>query len=119
MFKKSLLIFILLLISSLYANDVYTITYSKDNNCTMTKNNKKIPLFDERFKVKEPKSSYTCGAIQKEQYNDCKVLSKKNLTAQYFGYGAYKFTNLIIAFRNPSPRINSSITIECTKELVK
>jgi len=116
---KTLFTLSILLVYSSSANDIYKVTYSKENNCTMTKNGKDTPLFDKRFEKKAPNSSYTCSAIQKEQYNDCKILSKKNLTAQFFGYGAYEYTNLIIAFKNPSPSVKSSIAVECTKELVR
>jgi len=99
------------------ANDTYQLSFSKDTNCTLTKNSKKIPLFDKRFKQKAPRTSYTCSAIQKEKYNDCKIINKKNITAQYFGYGAYEYTNLIMAYENPSPNVKSSLKVICTKDL--
>jgi len=121
MFKKSLisLVALLLLSSCSYADDIYILKYSHDTNCTLSKNGKDIPLFDTRFKKKPPRSSYTCSAIQKEQYNDCEVMKKKNITAQFFGYGAYQYTNLIIAIQNPSPSVTSMIKIKCTKNLPK
>ena len=116
--KKIILISNLLLVATFaQANDTYLLTYSKDKNCTLAKNAKKIALFDERFKQKAPHSSYTCSAIQKEQYNDCKVVNKKNITAEFFGYGAYGYTNLIMAFQNPSPSVKSSLKVICTKDL--
>ena len=118
MLKKSLLTLSVVLVCSSVADDIYKLTYSKENNCTITKNAKEIPLFDPKFENKAPNSSYTCSTIQKENYNDCKILNKKNITAQFFGYGAYEYTNLIIAFQNPSKSVESSIEVKCTKELV-
>lgn len=108
-----------LLATSSQADDTYLLKYSKDTNCTLTKNSKKIALFDKRFKQKAPRSSYTCSVVQKEQYNDCRVISKKNITAQFFGYGSYGFTNLIMAYKNPSPSVKSSLKIVCTKSSFK
>ena len=117
--KKTVTFPLLLAATNLLSDDVYKLTYSNDTNCTLTKNTKEIPLFDPRFEKKEPKSSYTCSAIQKEKYNDCEVIDKQNITAQYFGYGLYEYTNLIIAFKNPHPSVKSFIKIKCTKSLAK
>ena len=118
MLQKSFIFIIALMLTASYsfADDVYLLHFSKDTNCTLSKNGKDIPLFDSRFKQKPPRSAYTCSAIQKEQYNNCNVIKKKNITAQYFGYGAYEFTNLIIAIKNPSPSVTSMIKIKCTKK---
>ncbi len=122
---KTLPFFLFLIFSSIvYASsdthkteDTYILKYnSKDNNCSLIKNGVTIPVFDARFKQKEPKNSYTCSAIQKEQYNYCHVVDSKNTTAQVFAYGAYEFTNLVISFRNPSKSVDSFMKIECTKK---
>ena len=101
------------------ANDTYVLSYVKDTNCTLTKNGKKIPTFDKRFKRKAPANGYTCNAIQKEQYNNCIIRKTKNTTAQVFSFGTYGFTNLIMAFKNPSPSVNSSMEVDCTKDISK
>lgn len=117
--KKTVAFFLLLATINLLSDDTYRLTYSSDTNCTLTKNTQEIPLFDPRFKKKEPKSSYTCSAIQKEQYNDCQIIDKKNITAEFFGYGLYEYTNFLIAFKNPHPSVKSFIEIKCTKSLPK
>jgi len=110
----------LLLLSSLsFAESTYRLSYSPDTNCALVKNGVDIPLFDPRFERKMPSDSYTCSAIQKEQYNDCKVVAKQNITAQFFGYGVYEHTNLIIAIKTPHKTVKSFLEIECTKELHK
>ncbi len=116
-----------LVLSSLFAgtlasNDIarYTLSYnSKDANCTLSKNGVKIPVFDKRFKKKAPKNSYTCFAIQKEKYNDCRIVDKKNTTAVVFSYGVYGYTNLLISFKTPTKYIDGHMTVECTKSLSK
>jgi len=108
--------------STLFAkNDIYLLKYSsKDKNCTLLKNGKKIEWFDKRFKnVIPPKWAYSCQAIQKEQYNDCVILSKKNVTSMMFAYGPYEKTNLVFAFRVPVDYIDGNMTIECTKTTKK
>ena len=117
--KKLFLLSLMISTTLLSANDIYKLTYNKENNCTLTKNNKKIPLFDPRFKRKKPRSSYTCSAIQKEQYNDCKRVDYKNTSAQMIAFGSYAYTNLVLAFQNPSKSVESSLTVECTKKLPK
>jgi len=97
------------------SEDLYTLSFSPDSNCSLLKNGKKIPTFDLRFKRKEPKSAYTCSALQKEQYRECSVLKKDNISAFFFGYGSYDFTNLIIAFKNPHKSTKSSVTVTCSK----
>lgn len=119
MLIKSTLILTTLAFSSLLANDTYILSYSKEHNCTLRKNGTSIELFDKRFEKKAPKSAYTCSAIQKEQYNNCKIISTKNTTAQFFGFGSYEYTNLILAFQNPSKSVNSSMEVLCTKDLTK
>ncbi len=101
------------------ANDTYILKYSKDTNCTLTKNGQNIPTFDKRFKRKAPANGYTCDAIQKEQYNDCVIRKTKNTTAQVFSFGTYKYTNLIIAFKTPTPYTDGMMKVECTKSLKK
>jgi len=106
--------------SLLGANDIYTLSFdTQDKNCTLTKNSEPIELFDPRFEKKRPKSPYTCYAIQKEQYVDCKRVDFKNTSAQMLSFGQYDYTNLIIAFHNPHESVASSLTIECTKDLPK
>ena len=117
--KKLFLLSLMISTTLLSANDIYKLTYNKENNCTLTKNGKKIPLFDPRFKRKKPRSSYTCSAIQKEQYNDCKRVDYKNTSAQMIAFGSYAYTNLVLAFQNPSKSVESSLTVECTKKLPK
>lgn len=118
MIKKIIPALSLLLITvATFANDIYELKFSSENNCSMTKNSENVPLFDKRFKSKKPISPYSCDAIQKEQYNDCNILTKTNISALYFGYGAYGSTNLIIAFKNSNPSKDSSIKITCTKKL--
>ena len=120
-------IFLLSLLSlSLFAehnktnsDDLYVLTFNPDSNCTLMKNDEKIPSFDVRFKKKEPKNSYTCSALQKEQYNECTILKKSNITALFFGYGSYEYTNLILAFQNPHKSTKSSVTVRCSKKLSK
>ena len=98
--------------------DVYLFT-SSDRNCTLSKNNKIIPSFDPKFKRKQPRSDYSCSAMQKEQYTECSVLERENITALLVAYGSYEKTNLIIAFKNPHKSVKSSVTVACTKELKK
>ena len=110
----------LLLIGTItMANDTYTLSYSKDTNCTLTKNGKKTPTFDKRFKRKAPTNSYTCNAIQKEQYNDCLIRKTKNTTAQVFSFGSYEYTNLLMAFKTATPSLKGMMQVECTKSLKK
>jgi hypothetical protein len=114
-----LIVFIFISITSLYGDDVYMLKYSGvDHSCTLTKNTKDIPLFDKRFKMKEPKTSYTCSAMQKEQYNYCKIDDSSNTTAQVFSYGVYEYTNLVMVFKNPTKSTNSFMKVICTKKLV-
>lgn len=115
--KTSLFISLLTTLNLLQADDTYIMKYSKETNCTLTKNGKNIPLFDPKFEKKEPSSSYTCSALQKESYNDCARVNHKNTSAEFLGFGAYEYTNLIIAFKNPHPTVKSSIEVKCTKEL--
>lgn len=119
---------VLLLGSTLFAiqtkqdnnDDKYTLEYHADTKeCSLQKNGKNIDLFDERLGDKAPRSAYTCTAMQKEQYNDCKRVGFKNTSAQMLSFGNYEYTNLIIAFQNPHESVASSLTIECTKELPK
>jgi len=117
MIKMTIPISLLLLSSISFADDVYVIKYSKESNCTVSKNSKSIELFDKRFEKKAPQNGYTCSFIRKEQYNDCKIISKKNITAQFFGYGVYEYTNLIVAFKSPDPSVESSIKVTCTKKI--
>ena len=119
-YKSKLLFTLLFTFALLGANDTYILSYNtQDKNCTLTKNKELIPLFDPRFEKKNPRNSYTCSAIQKEQYNDCKRMEYKNTSAQMLSFGNYEYTNLIIAFQNPHESVASSLTIECTKELPK
>ena len=113
-----IVITLFLSVSSLVANDIYILKYSPDTNCTLLKNKKEIPSFDPRFKKKSPRTSYTCSAIQKEQYNECHIVSKKNVAALFFSYGPYEYTNFLIAFKAPVKHIKSKIKVECTKSLV-
>ena len=125
--KNMILVVGILFSTTLYAEtnssaayeDIYHLSFSKENNCTLLKNSKNTPLFDKRFEKKKPRSSYTCDAIQKEQYNECVVLEKKNITALFFGYGSYEMTNLIIAFKNPHESVESSVKVACTKKIIK
>ncbi len=105
--------------TTIMANDIYTLTYSKDTNCTLTKNGKKTPTFDKRFKRKAPANGYTCNAIQKEQYNDCVIRKTKNTTAQVFSFGTYEYTNLLMAFKTATPYEKGMMEVECTKSLKK
>ncbi|UCN00597.1 hypothetical protein LCX93_01390 [Sulfurimonas sp. SWIR-19] len=117
------LISIFLGLFSLYASSAYEDTYllkysSKDSNCTLTKNGEQIPVFDPRFKDKKPPyNAYTCNAIIKEQYNDCKIVQKENTTAVVFSFGTYEFTNLLFAFKTPVKSIDGMMQVECTKKL--
>jgi len=121
---RFLLIFIFLGLFSLYASSSYEDNYvlkysSKDTNCTLTKNSKKIPTFDPRFKQKhEPQNAYTCNAIVKEQYNDCKIIQKENTTAVVFSFGTYEYTNLLFAFKIPVKSIDGKMVVSCTKKLL-
>ena len=107
------------MLMSAQADDIYVLKYSKDANCTLYKNGKKVPVFDKRFKRKAPKSGFTCNAIQKEHYNDCIVITSKNTTAQVFAFGTYEYTNLVIAFKTPTPYISGMMKVQCTKSLNK
>jgi len=100
---------------SIIANDNYVLTYSKDANCTLTKNGKEIPLFDKRFDMKPPHNSYTCFTVQKEQYRECHIKNKKHVTALVFSYGPYEYTNLLVATQSPSKHIDNEIEVECSK----
>jgi len=115
--KNPLLLLALFMLTghTLFAKDIYKLSYSPDTNCTLIKNSKKIPLFDKRFKMKAPNNGYTCSLIQKERYNECHIVNKKNITALVFSYGAYDFTNLITAIKVPTKNIDSFIEIECKK----
>ncbi len=120
--KKISILFSAMLLSVstvIMANDTYILSYSKDANCTLVKNGKKIPTFDKRFKRKAPANGYTCSAIQKEQYNDCVIRRTKNTTAQVFSFGTYKNTNLVIAFKTATPYVKGMMEVECTKSLKK
>lgn len=98
-------------------DDRYVLHFSvKESNCTLVKNGKSIPMFDNRFKVEPPKSSYTCYAVRKEQYKDCRVLEKKNVTAMLLGYGSYQYTNFVLAFKGINRYYDSLITVECSKD---
>jgi len=101
--------------TALVANDTYKLTYTHDTNCTLIKNNKEIALFDKRFKKKAPSNGYTCSLIQKEQYKECHIVNKKNITALVFSYGSYEFTNFLTAIKVPTKYINASIEVECKK----
>lgn len=121
---KFLLLFTLLFSTLLFSDndekkyeEHYTLSFTKEHNCTLVKNGIKIDLFDKKFKKKDPKSAYTCHAIQKEQYNDCKIVNKKNISAMFFAYGSYEYTNFIIAFQNPHQSVDSSLEVDCTKKL--
>jgi len=98
----------------------YVLSYNaKDMNCTLSANGTNIPTFDPKFKKKAPKNSYTCFAIQKEQYNECHIVDKKNTTAVVFSYGVYEFTNLLVSFKTPTKHIDGHMTVDCTKSLSK
>ena len=102
-------------------NDVrYVLSYNaKDMNCTLSANGTKIPTFDSKFNQKPPRNAYTCFAIQKEQYNECHIVDKKNTTAVVFSYGVYDFTDLVVSFKTPTKHIDGHITVDCTKSLPK
>lgn len=119
--KNSLLFTTLVLLAStlVCASDTYILTYTKDTNCTLTKNGKKIPTFDKRFNIKAPANGYTCNGIQKEQYNDCVIRKTKNTTAQVFSFGTYGYTNLLMAFKTATPITKGMMEVECTKSLKK
>lgn len=120
--KKTPLLFttiLLLTTTTAIADDTYTLSYSQDTNCTLTKNGKKTPTFDKRFERKAPANSYTCNAIQKEQYNDCVIRKTKNTTAQVFSFGSYEYTNLLMAFKTATPSVEGMMQVECTKSLKK
>lgn len=102
-----------------FADDTFVLSYSKDSNCTLTKNGSDIPLIDPRFGNQKPNFAYTCNSVQKERYNQCEIINSKNTTALLFAYGVYENTNHIIAFKNPHPSVDSSIEVKCTKELKK
>lgn len=113
----TLLTTLLLTATASLADDLYRLSYTKDTNCTLLKNGKIIPLFDPAFKSKAPANSYTCNAIQKEQYNDCKILKTQNTTAQVFSFGVYDYTNLIMAFKTPTKHTSGMMEVQCTKSL--
>ncbi len=118
--KKMITLTLLCALTSLAtANDTYKLSYSKDTNCTLTKNGKKTATFDERFKREAPSNSYTCNAIQKEQYNDCVIRKTENTTAQVFSFGTYEYTNLVMAFKTATPYEKGMMEVECTKSLKK
>lgn len=117
--KKSLFLLFFLSLSTLVADDVYRLTFSKETGkCTLEKNGKETALFDTRFESKPPKSAYKCYAIQKEQYKDCKVIAKKNVTAMFMGYGTYDYTNAILAFQNINRHYDSVLAVKCSKKSV-
>jgi len=98
--------------------DAYVLS-SVDGNCSLEKNGKSIPLYDPMFKKKQPRSDYSCFAMQKKQYLDCSVLNRKNLSALLVAYGSYEKTNLIIGFKNPHKSVKSSVTVTCTQKSKK
>ena len=102
--------------SCLFADDVYHLEYSKDTNCTLTKNGKSIPFLDPKFGDIHPNYGYTCTSIQKEQYNKCVILKSDNVTALLFSYGPFENTNSIIAIKNPHPSVKTFISVTCTKD---
>jgi len=104
---------------NLSADDTYVLSYSKDTNCTLTKNDKTIPFLDPKFGEMNPNYGYTCKSIQKEQYNKCEIIKSENVSAVLFSYGSYQYTNSIIAIQNPFPSVKSSITVTCTKDIPK
>jgi len=109
-------IFLSLSFISVFADDLYVLKYDHvKKQCELTKNGKTIPFFDKKFKRLAPRNHYTCFSLQKEQYNDCKIVDKKNITAMYYGYGSYEATNAIISFKNPSPTVDSYVKVQCTK----
>jgi len=100
---------------SLFSDDIYLLKYNANTHkCSIKKNGKTIPLVDKRFKT-QPQNPYTCFSIQKEQYKDCKINKKKNISAMFFGYGSYDKTNLIISLQNVSKNITSYMEIQCNK----
>lgn len=113
-FYSFILIFIFLNIT-VYADDTYVLTY-ENSKCKLLKNGKETELFDKRFDRKQPRRLYTCSAIQKEQYNNCSVIEKENISAFYYGYGAYEYTNLIMSFQNPHKSVKSKLKVLCTKK---
>lgn len=120
MIKTSLLtLAILMTSSSLFSDDTYIIKYSKDSNCTLTKNGKNIPFLDPKFGEVNPNYGYTCTSVQKEQYNKCTILKSKNVSALMFAYGSFEFTNSIIAVKNPHSSVDTFIKVKCTKDIPK
>ena len=112
------LIFSVLLTSVLFSSDVdiYKLNYNgKTQTCSLTKNSKKIDLYDKRFKKKSPAYSYTCASVQKERYKSCKIIQQKNVTAVALTYGAYERTNFILAFQGTQKRIDANMEAQCTK----
>jgi len=105
-------------VSHLMGDDTYVLKYSHENNCTLSKNSISVPTFDPKFKREQPKTSYTCQAIQKEKYNECHIVKKENVTALVFAYGPYEYTNLLIAIKSPTKHIKSEIEVVCTKSLL-
>ncbi len=100
--------------------DHYRLSFDANRSkCTLTLNGKKIDLFDKRFKITAPKTPYTCYSIRKEQYNDCVISKKENLSAFIFAYGTYPNTNLVIAFKTPTKDTKGVVELECTKSLKK
>ena len=107
----------ILLSLALYGDDVFVLQYShKDAKCKLEKNDKIIPFFDEKFKRKAPRNPYTCYSIQKEQYKDCKVINKKNITAMSISYGSYDYTNAILSFKNINKHYDSQLKVQCSKK---
>ena len=118
--KKSLLLVtltILLSNSSLVAYDTYKLEYTEDKNCTLIKNGKDTALFDKRFEKKKPHNPYTCFAIQKEQYNECRIIKKKNIKALVFSYGSYDYTNLLMAIQSPTKHTDAFLEVKCRKSI--
>jgi len=114
---KKILLLSLLSSLSLFSDDLYLLSYNhSDHKCMLTKNGEKIPFFDKKFDVNPPKSSYACFSVQKEQYKDCKIIQKKNITALLFGYGSYDKTNLILAFQNINEHYDSSVKVKCSQK---
>jgi len=113
---KKVLLFLSILTASIFANDTYLLEYIlKESKCLLKKNGKNIELFDKRFKLKKPKHSYSCSALQKEQYKECKVLEKKNVRAQILAYGLDKDTNFVLAFRVDDNGSKSYSKIRCSR----
>ena len=96
-------------------NDIYYLVY-KNKECILYKNHKKIPLFDKRFNVPEPKTPYTCSVWQKENYISCLPIEEKNITAFALSFGVYPRTNLLFGMKSAHPSIQAEVKIKCSKQ---